>query len=137
MQNALFTYRRKVTVDRNGAPLETPVINENYLSPMQVTSAYWQEGDTGAVLSVFLTNGFNVTFNKTTGDKFLIHWEEYHRLLFAAPAITATAAVMQEQYTRRTPAGARNGQRPVRNIPQAVEVIEEFTDAPIWDAPTV
>lgn len=110
--NALFVYRRRQELDN------VAYTNENFISCAQVTSAYWQKqknpetDEINTVLSIYLTNGFNVVLPEKTGRQFLDHWENFLRLMVNA-GLT------------RTSEPARDSQVKPKTMRRSNEVIED------------
>lgn len=108
MQNALFTYRRKVKINNED------VFNDNYINPLNVLSFYWQINEDGQKqLSVFLANNYTVTFMEGVGTKFVNHMEDFLRLMLGSAATP---------YISNKP--AENTDRP-KHSRRAVEAIVE------------
>lgn len=98
MQSCLFSYNR-TTTDAKG----TKVVNQNYLNPMNVISAYWDFNEQGQRrLFVFLP-GKSLIFGEDIGKSFVIHMENWLRLMLPTAPGAAAPVTVQTQTRRSRP----------------------------------
>lgn len=117
MTNVLFTFRRAVKVDGQ----EKPVLQDNYINPFLVISAFWEYRPDGKVQLNVFTLTYTYTLRQELGNAFLAHWENVLRLYCLGSGRQVPLA--QEEPRERKP-------RPVLDA-TAVEDID-LTEAAEW-----
>jgi hypothetical protein len=117
MTNVLFSWRRPVTVKETG---ET-VLQDNFLNPFQIISAFWEMRGDKKILNVF-TLTYTFTFSEAVGRNLLSHWETALRCLFP---MNPSAASVEPQEQRRRP----------RTVIDATLTDDDLGENPEWSEP--
>ena len=89
MMNMIFTFRR-AGKSQSG---ET-VLQDNYINPFQVISAFWEEREGGKKVLMVFSLTYTFVLPESTGKNFLNHWETALRLITNP---TQGAGVVAEQ----------------------------------------
>lgn len=121
MTTCLFHFRRRVKT----ANTDEVVLNDNFIVPTSVTSFYWQENDGHKMLSVFLANGFTMTFTESTGNRFVEHMEDYLRYTIGGRTEAAPRQRYEKQHNNNQPRTAR----------RAIETDDVVDEEPLVNQP--